>query len=546
MALSRLSSSLLILLATSTLLTACDLNNDDSDPAASTSAAPSSDTPATPTTSSYLTGLRNAQADETLTTELVLVDDVTGTEVKAVRIDTNSQPRLAQAFTVSTDGKSLVAGRHTAAYYVFDHKLYEVSLEHVSNELSQPAARQVNSEAQVCELRKVVETDGTAHTNLLSYTTAGADGDCSTLDDNLDKTALSVGGDAAVQTVQLVDVKRDSTGAISRVLGLKTDNGKTSLVSASASTLQVTSVINGDLAAGLPAQTDPEASKRVSVSVFSKIASAPDKVYLLVGNEVRQMDWSTDTLGTTALATFKLVPSSFVHTADDAAYFVNVQEATASSYELALWRLKPNQVAAEKFSSLSISAAEDLPEIGGHAMTSSSLALVTRRNGTDTLTVIKKTNGSQRNIALSGPTLHIDTLAHAGDALLVSQQLVTGEDATSVTRIDLANNDALSILSTSASLVTFINSPTISFAGESDNTHLIWREGNNVLSYNLSTINATPITIADSSTLNGWNGSTLKATVTNLTQGLLRGISTENANAETLWLFNATKSVPAK
>lgn len=539
MALSRLSSSLLILLATSTLLTACDLNGDDSDP--TTNAAPSSETPAAPTTSSYLTGVRRAQADDSITTELVLVDDVTGTEVKTTRIDTNTQPKLAQAFTVAADGKGRVAGRQTAAYYVFERKLYEISLEHVSNELSQPTARQVNSETQVCELSKVAETDGTAHTSLLSYSTAGADGDCSTLDDNLDKTALSTGGDAAVQTVQLVDVKRDSSGAISRVLGLKTANDKSSLVSASASTLQVTSVINGDLAAGLPAPTDPTASKRVSVSVFSKIATAPDKVYLLVGNQVRQLDWSTDTLGTSALATLEMAPNAIVHTDDEATYFLNVQTATATSYELALWRIKPSQVVAEKVSSLSIGAAEDLPEIDSHVMTPSSLALVARHNGADTLTIIKKANGSQRNIALSGPTLHIDTLAHAGDILLVSQQLVTGEDTASVTRIDLANNDALSILSTSASLVTFINNPNISFAGEADNTYLIWREGSNVLSYNLN-INATPITIADSSTLNGWDGSTLKASVSNLTQGLLRGISTLNANAEALWLFNANKA----
>lgn len=550
MALSRLSSSLLILLATGTLLTACDLNNDDSEPAATTSSVPDQN-PVTPSTSSFLTGVRNVLTEAGVTTELVLVDDATGTEVAATTIDLNTRPKVAQAFTVSADGKSYVAGRQTVAYYVHEQKLYEISLEHVTNELSQPEPRQVNTETQVCQLRSVVETNATASTNLLSYTTAGEDGDCSTSEDNLDKTALSIGGDAAVQTVRLVDVQRDSAGAITQVLGLQTVNGKSALVAASASTLQVSNVINGDLAAGLPSPTEEGDSKLVSVSVFSKIVSAPAKVYLLVGNEVRLLDWSgtTPTLGTAAIATLGLAQTPIVHADDgkggsgEATYFVNAQRTAPSSstYELALWRIKLGQVAAEKVSSLSTGSPEDLPELAGHAMTPSSIALVVRHGDTDTLTVIKKDGGSQRNIALSGPTLHIDTLAHAGDVLLVSQQLVTGEDAVSLSRIELANNDAISQLSASGSLVTVINSPSRSLAGEADDTHLLWREGSNVLSYNLSS-NTPPLTIADSGTLNDWDGGMLRASVSNQTQGLLLGVSATTPSNQKLWPFNANKA----
>ncbi|TAK94621.1 MAG: hypothetical protein EPO09_09295 [Aquabacterium sp.] len=543
MALSRLSSSLLILLATSTLLSACDLNNDDSDPAAS--ATPSSDTPAVTATSSYLTGVRNAQAGDTFTAELVLVDDVTGTEVKATAIDAGTQPRLAQAFTVSADGKSYVAGRQTAAYYIYQHKLYELSLEHVSNELSQPTPRQISSETQACELKGVVETDATAHTSLLRYTSAGPDGDCSTPSGVVNKTALSSSNATVAPTQAFIDVQRDSAGAIARILSLDVDNKLT--ITNTSGVLQTTAVTNGNIAAS------------TSVTVFGKVAGTTDKLYLRVGNDVRTLNWASASLDTTVLASPNLVQMPFVHTDDEATYFADVRAAataTAASItpavvpevpaiELVLWRLKPGQSAAEEVASLGVGAAEQMPEIAGHAMTPSSLALVIRRDAADTLTIIKKANGSQRNIALSGPTLHIDTLAHTGEILLASQQLVTGEDAVSVTRIDLANNDALSILSPSASLVTLINSPSRTLADESDNTHLIWREGGSVLSYNLST-NATPITIADSSTLNGWDGNTLKAVVSNLTQGLLRGISTDNPNADALWLFNANKAVPAR
>lgn len=537
MALSRLSSSLLILLATSTLLTACDLNNDDSDP--TTNAGTSNTGPATTATSSYLTGVRNALAGETVTAELALVDDVTGTEVKATPIDPYTSPKLAQAFTVSADGQNYVAGRQTAAYYIYQHKLYEISLEHVSNELSQPTARQVSSETQACELRQVVETDASASTSLLSYTNAGPDGDCSTLADNQTRTALSSSSDTTASTQAFIDVQRDSTGAITRVLSLDADN-KLTITSRSAS--ESTAVINGDVPAG------------TSVTVFGKVAGSTDKVYLRIGNDVRSLNWATASLDTNVLASLNLVQPPFVHTDDKATYFVDARLATTTvavaaavpsvtpteSVELMLYRLTPGQTAAEEVTRLAISTPDQMPEIAGHAMTRSSLAVVIRRDGSDTLTIVNRDDKSQRQIALSGPTLHIDTLAHTGETLLVSQQLTTGEDAVSLSSIELANNDAITQLSSNASLVTVINSPSRTLAGEAEQSHLIWKEGSTVFSHALSS--NTTLTIADSSTLNGWDGGTLTASVSNLTQGLLRGISTLNANAEALWLFNANKA----
>lgn len=532
MALSRLSSSLLILLATSTVLTACDLNNDDSEPQAGSSSV------LTPGTSSYLTGVRNALAGETVTAELALVDDVTGTEVMATPIDPYTNPKLAQAFTVSADGKSYVAGRQTAAYYIYQRKLYEISLEHVSNELSQPTARQVSSETQACELRGVVETDATARTSLLSYTNAGPDGDCSTLADNQARTALSSSSDTTASAQAFIDVQRDSTGAIARVLSLDADN---KLTITARSTSESTAVINGDVLPG------------TSVAVFGKVAGSTDKVYLRIGNDVRSLNWATASLDTTKLASLNLVQPPFVHTDDEATYFADIRLASTvavaaavpsvtpvESIELMLWRIKPGQATAEEVTRLALGTADQMPEIAGHAMTRSSLAVVIRRDGADTLTIVKKADKSQRPIVLSGPTLHVDTLAHAGDILLVSQQLVTGEDAVSLSRIELANNDAITLLSSDASLVTVINSASRTLAGEADHSHLVWKEGSNVRSHALSS--NTTLTIADNSTLSGWDSGTLTASVSNLTQGLLRGISTLNENAETLWLFNANKA----
>lgn len=545
MALSRLSSSLLILLATSTLLTACDLNNDDSEPAATTSSVPGpsptpDQNPGTPSTSSYLTGVRNALSGESSTEQLALIDDATGTEVTATLIDRGTHPKLAQAFTVSTDGKSHVAGRQTAVYYIFQNKLWEMALEHVSNELSVPKERQVSSETQACTLDDVTETDATGRTSLLRYTNAGPDGDCSTMADNQSKTALSSSTDTAAPSQTFLDVQRDGTGAIARVLSISADNKLTITASA---TLQSTAVVNGTIPAG------------TSVSVFGKVAGSTDQVYLRIGNEVRALNWGNASLSTTVLASLNLVQMPFVHTDDEATYYADVMPAaniamapavvpTVPAIELTLWRIKPGQGAAQVVASLAVGSADQMPEIAGHVMTPSSLAMVIRRDGADTLAVIKKANGNLRQIALSGPALHIDTLAHAGDILLVSQQLVTGEYAAALTRIDLANNDATKVLSSAASLVGIINSPNRSLAGEADQTHLIWLEGGSVRSYNLSA--DTSLTIADSSTLDGWNGGPLKADVTNLTQGLLHGLSTGNSVTETLWLFNATKSMPAK
>lgn len=529
---SRASSSLLTLLATGVLLTAC---MDDSTNGPASGASPSSVTP-NATTASYLAGVRNSttapdgNGNTTTSAVLSIVDDVTGAEITTTAIDPYTEPKLAQAFTVSSDGKSYVAGRQTRAYYVYQHKLYEISLEHDSTVLSKPTARQVSSDTDVCEVRQVVEADGSAQANYLSYTTSGPDGDCTTLADNLTKSALSTTGET--QTVAHIDVQRDSTGQAIRALGFN-DAHKLVIVD---TTKAVTLVVNGNVGAS------------TTVSVFGKVAGTTDKVYLRVGADIRVLDWTSSTLSAAALGTLNLPQSPFVHTDDQATYYVDIAQnpADANKIDLGLWQITPGQAAAAQIAVLAttdISNGAMPAEVASHAMTPTSLALVVRSNGSDTLTVVKKADKSSRNISLSGAGA-LGIPAQSGEVLVVSQQAHAGDPTVALTRLDLASGDSQTPLSSSASLVTLIRSTSTTIGGEVPGSYLLWSDSSSVHSHKLA--DNTTLTIADTSTLAGWNGGALSASVSNLTVGLLRGTSSTAANTDTLWLFNATKAVPAK
>lgn len=559
MAMKRLfiASSLLAMSATSTLLSGCGEDN----PTPGATASPSSETPGTVTTASYLAAVRNTTtpgtggAEDTVTSVLSLVDDTTGTEVTTTPIDAYGTPKMAQAFTVAADGKSYQAGRQTRAYYVYQHKLYEISLEHTGNVLSKPVARQVSSEANACEVRRVVERDGNAQTSYLSYTTAGTDGKCNTPDDTPRTTLSSVQADVTASAPALLEVQRDASGSVTGLLGNDIDNHKLVIINAAqldAGKLQVTNVVNGGLTGSTSTDTTGQSTTSYpTVSVFGKVAGSIDKVYLRVGADVRVLDWSNTTLGASPVATLNLDQPPLVHTDDTATYFVDAAKAALSSdapsnptgAELVLWRLKPTQSSAERVTGLGATTPDQLPQVATNVMTPSSLAMVVRRDSGDTLTVIKKADGSKRDVPLSGPTSRVGIQAHAGEVLVISQQLNTGEDASALTRVNLGNSDSLSTLSASASLVTVINDTSTTIGGEMPSSYLLWNESSAVHSHSLS--GNTTLTIANSSTLTGWNGGTLSAAVSNLTVGLLRGLTSATPNAETLWLFNATKATGA-
>ncbi len=559
MAMKRLfiASSLLALSATSTLLSGC---GDDNTPAG-TNASPSSDTPGTVTTASYLAAVRSTTTpgtggtEDTVTSVLSLVDGVTGAEVTTAPLDPLTSVKMAQVFTVSTDGQSYVAGRQTKAYYVYQRKLYEISLEHASNVLSKPVPRQVSSEANACEVRRVVERDGNAQTSYLSYTTAGADGQCNTPDDTPKTTLSSVPADATASAPALLEVQRDGSGSVTGLLGNDIDNHKLVIINAAqldAGKLETTNVVNGGLTGSTSTDTTGQSTTVYpSVSVFGKVAGSIDKIYLRVGSGVRMLDWATATLGTSDVAALKLDQIPLVHTDSTATYFVDVapvppaNSAESAKVELVLWRLKPAQSSAERVAGLGATTVDQLPQVATSAMTPSSLAMVVRSDSGDTLTVIKKADGSKRDVALSGPTSRVGIQAHAGEVLIVSQQLTTGEEASALTRVNLGNSDSLSALSPSASLVTVINDTSTTIGGEVPSSYLLWNESGSgtVRSHNLGS-NST-LTIASNSTLPGWNGGPLSAAVSNLTVGLLRGLTSATPNAETLWLFNAAKAVGA-
>lgn len=553
MALPRpsIASSLLTLLAASVLLSGCGDDNNNT----GANASPSSNPPGPVTTASYLAAVRNTTTpgttEDTVTAVLSLVDDATGTEVTTTPIDAYGHPKLAQAFTVAADGKSYLAGRQTKAYYVYQRKLYEISLEHASNVLSKPTARQVSSETNACELSQVIARDTSAQTSYLSYTTAGADGKCNTPADNGVKTALSSSDASTAAGPAYIDMLRDSTGLVTRFVGIDANH---KLVVVDASTQTTTNVVNG----AIPTWTSTDGSGATtthfhSVSLFGKVAGTQDNIYLRVGQDVRTLDWSTSTLSAAAVATLNLSQAPLVHTDEDATYYVDVIPAAVpaaaiavvspepeASAELVLMRLKPGQNAAP-LTSLGLTVVDKIPEVAAHAMTPSSLAMVIRRDSGDTLTVIKKADGSQRDVTLTGSTARVGIQAHSGEVLVISQQSDTSVDTSTLTRLDLGNSDSLSPLSASASLVTLIHGTSTTLGGEVPSSHLLWNEGGTVRSHNLGG-NST-LTIANSSTLAGWDGSTLSASVSNLTVGLLRGLKSATPNAETLWLFNAAKAV---
>jgi len=555
MALRRLSiaSSLLTLLASSVLMTGCQYPDDDN---ASTSASPSSLNPDSADTRSYVTGVRSSTtpgvggAEDTVTSVLSLVDDTTGAEVTTVALDPLTSAKVAQAFTVTADGYQ--AGRQTKAYYVYQHKLYEISLEHAGNVLSKPTARQVSNEANACEVREVVERDTSAQTSYLSYTTGGADGLCNTPADNDVRTALSSSDASTATGPAYIDVLRDSTGLVTRLVGIDANH---KLVVIDASTQTATNVVNG----AIPTWTSTDVSGATtthfhSVTLFGKVAGTKDKIYLRVGSDVRTLDWSTSTLSATAVATLNMSQAPLVHTDEDATYYVDVIPGVVpaaaiavvtpepqAAAELVLMRLKPGQN-AEKLASLGLTSVDEVPEVAAHAMTPSSLAMVIRRDSGDTLTVIGK-DGSKRDVALSGSMARVGIQAHLGEVLVISQQSDTSVDTSALTRLDLGNSDHLSALSAAASLVTVINGTSTTIGGEVPSSYLLWSESGTVRSHNLGGNNT--LTIANNSTLTGWNGGTLSATVSNLTVGLLRGLKSATPNAESLWLFNAAKAVGA-
>lgn len=536
--------SLLALLAAGVLLTGCDFGSEDT-PVSATPSANEEPTPAS--TSSYLAAVARSSG-ETAQANLVLVDDVTGVQIASLPVDPFKRTLVAQAFTMAADGLSQQAGRQTRAYYTRQGQLFEVDLSHVAGILSLPTARRVSSETQACELRELISRDASATVNILRYTGPGADGDCSTNDDNDVRAVLSsadanttpsaasfirqrTDGSQVVQDMHL-DVLRDTAGTLTHTLSL---NAQNKLLITQASDLTTKEVTNGAI------------SVDESISVFSKVAGRRDQVYLRVGNSVRVLDWAglNASLSTAAVATLGSGQTPFVQTDAQATYYLDAHSfkppgSEEDFIELGLWKLVPGAATAVPLGFVEQARPDELGQVAGSAMTDSAIALVMRHEQGDLLQFLDKATGGLRTTYTQGKAYTFSIHAHEGNTVIVSGQALDGSGSR-LWREDATQTQAPQELSTSFTPLGAIHNATRTLAGAVQQDYFLWTDAGQVYSHALS--GKTTAVVADNKVTKGWTGSGLSASLASSPVGLLIGPTTTAPETESVWLFDAGKAV---
>lgn len=562
MAMKRLfiASSLLALSATSTLLSGC---GDDNNPSAAT--ASSNGSPSTPSennsSGSYLFGAVNVvnATNQFTGKKISLVDPTTGTLLKSVDVDTQSTQMAAQAFTVSPDGLSVVAGDDKALYYTNGGKLYELGL---TKPASPGSGRQVSSEAQACALLKVLPKDASATTNWLLISSAGTDGDCATTTDNETKLVSSDAASSApgitlnMSSRQLLDIQRDAQGKLVNILAYVTETStstgsgadvtsssstsKLKLVLISATTGAQTDVVNGNIAPVTRTDTSGVTTSYIpSVSFFGKVAGRTDQIYVRVGQDIRVLSWAsgTPTLQANTVVTLDSASSSFVHNDALSTYVVDdnkVRVLTASNATV-------------------LKTLPSTDEVTSGALTGSALLLVTRHGDDFTPHAINKSSGEI--VDLSWPTGSSAKIeAVNGDTVVLSQGNASASDV-KLLRYNTASPAVPPSLISSADharVVTTILSATSSLSGETAGTHVIWCNAatacnaSNVNSYQVASGGNLLLSSASSSSASWDDAQTSQQRSTTL--GLLSSSShTGTAEApvwstDGLWLFDAAKA----
>jgi hypothetical protein len=454
---------------------------------------------------------------------LSLVDPSTGAAVATFAIDASASPLAAQAFTLSADGLSEQTGENVALYYTSGNKLYALSL--VGPAVDTP--RRVSSEAQACQLLKVVPKDATAATSWLLITTQGPDGSCEQSEDNLTKLVSSDAPDSTAALTSplklgaLLDLRRDAQGKLVQLLGFDADAHE--LVAVSATDGTVTPVNNGSI------------GELTSATYLGKVAGIPSQIYVRVGNKIRTVSWATGTpeLSVSDLGTLNAADIPFVHTDGSAAYFVDGTDVKAIGHA---------NVA-------SLGAGEVLR---GGAMTPSSLAVLQRTETGVALRVVNKTTGTVREVALPVDAGSLSIEAQNGEVLIVSQALSADSTDAKLWRVDLATTGVAAITPTTvaekARVITTVREATRTTAGESQQTHLVWCDAtvackaSTLKSYAL--VSGNSLALAGASTTSG-NWDLTRANLLTTAQGLLTS-STQGASgiwqADSLWLFDAGKA----
>lgn len=554
---SRASSSLLTLLATGVLLTAC---MDDTTNGPASGASPSSvGNPSSENNSAanYLYASTNVMDGSGNFTgqQINLVDPSTGTLLKSVAVDTSSTQMAAQAFTVSSDGLSTQAGNDVVLYYTNGGKVYALGL---SKPASPGNGQQVSSESQACGLIKVIPKDASATKSWLLINTAGTDGQCDTASDNEVKLASSDASDATAaivvgnssQEIRLIDTQRDSSGKLVNVIAsVRTNDGNgntisTKLVAISASTGGQTDVVNGTIAA---VHDINDTSKLVvpTVSFFGRVAGSSNQIYVRVGQDVQVLSWAsgTPTLQTSVVTALANADVPFVHTDGQATYVVD-----GSSVKV----LKPNVAASVLTSALPASAIVQ----ASSAMSTSALVLITR-NSDDSfgLSVVDK-NPLSAN-AVTSVTWAGNTLpkieAVNGDVVVLSAASAGANDV-KLMRFNAAKPETAPTSVSGADharVITTVHSATTTLSGETAGTHLVWCDATTAC--NASNVNSYQVVAGANLSLSGTGSTSPTWQLTNTlsrstTLGLL-GSSSQTGGADapiwssdSLWLFDAAKA----
>ena len=399
--------------------------------------------------------------------QLLLIDASSGSAVWRREVSTDSTQAAVRAFSVSADGLTVTQGAYTQWFFTDGGKLYVQDLTSPSS-----AARQVSSEASVCDIPRVEPQDAAATTSWLLLRTGGTDGRCDTPDDNTTKLVRS---DAASTTAALawaggtllpLGVHRDAAGALTQLVAFDATAHQVIVVAAS----------NG--------QATPASevlASDASVAWVGRAAGRRDQVMLAVqaagAVTLRPLTWSGDqaapTLGGSVMSLSRLVPA-YAHT-DDARGLYLVDDGS-------VYVLPKGGAAARTLATLPTIALAggtlSAPVYEGSAMTASTLVLSSLALDGAKVYVVNKDDGAVRSLNLQAEgELPYTVEAHRLDQIVLSRPLDVGGPLRALWRADVSGSASSISVTAVASQAHVIASPRTddeSLGGETQQVATVW------------------------------------------------------------------------
>jgi hypothetical protein len=407
---------------------------------------------------------------------LLLIDPATGQAVWQKGVGTGSTQVAVRAFSVSADGLTVTQGPYAAWFYTDQGKLHAVDLGSAP-----PQARQVSSEAAVCDVLRAEPINTSASTSWVLLGTAGADGQCETESDNVHKLVRS---DAGASTAALawaggrlepVHVHRDAAGTLTQLLAHDTATQR--LLAVSATDGSASLVTGGQLAAG------------TSVAWIGRGAGRRDQGFLVVKSagvgELRTLSWAGDTgvptLGASSLLGVTSLSPAFAQT-DDARGFYFVDNG--SVYMIAKGATTVSTL--DTLSNLQLTSGDDTyvmapPFFAGGAMTNSALVIpALSQTGAVVYVIDKAPASTERRRTLALPVdaeTPFVVEAHQGDQVVVSRAADVGGPVRELWRADVSVAGSIIPVSKVSAAAYVIASPagdTAALGGEAEQAATVW------------------------------------------------------------------------